>query len=537
MPAGEARPRLLYSEYLRETCERRRAGAARIDPYLPMSRRTAAQHKAPAHQRPPRRITPYFLGAFVLLVVVLLLAAVFGRFEYAYLPPLSKVINAERNPMPAYDVLGRSVGHEEAARLQQTPEGRASLSAAQGAIRIDAAFLEFGREAFYRETFDNEYFLSDVIGALDGPITPWAMSKALIALAGRGTDNLQVRLAEDVTIAGKAFRKGELIDTGIDVARGAFAPIGFKMSYERGRIRTGVTCAACHTKVDPESGSVLEGPPNPDINMGLILALAPNSAAYFGRTDVDLAKREDLYLDPDRTAPTGTGGRARLPDPQRLETAVDEVLMHWPPGNFDTMVDMSANPSRIPDSFTLGDHPYGWNGFGQVGPFQGLSTLGNNVHAFNADPSIEFHTAPLFFELEPETYLAVLFQNASQESVRYDPGGTETALEFLQRVGPNPDSPGMSELPDPANSLLALIDRGLRERVVTANRADPMLSRFNALGMGHEQWVDRSAGFSAKEQRALIHYLLYLDQDEDPPKPTAAESAHADGAARSRRMR
>jgi hypothetical protein len=696
-------------------------------------------------------------GLLIAVVAVGLLAA-FGRFEYAYMPPLSKVLNPERNALPAYDVLGRSVGHEEAERLLRTPEGQALLSPANGAIRIDEDFLEFGREAFYKETFDNEWFLSDVIGALDGPITPWGMTRALIALAGRGTDNLQVRLAHDVRVGGREFRKGELIDTGIDVVRGAFAPIGFKMVYDRGRIRTGVACAACHVTVDPATGKAIEGPANPDINMGLILALAPNSAAYFGRTDVDLAKRDDLYVDPTapevdagqagspdtrrledaqglifgliprsdsdfaagdqlyadigRTAPTPDGRRVRLPDPQRLEDAVDAILLHWPPGNFDTTVDLQAIPTRTPDSFTLGDHPYGWNGFGQIGPFQGLSTLGNNVHSFNADPSIEYHAAPIFFDLDPSTYLAVLLQNASRERFRYDPESGESALEFFERVNPNPDSPGMSQtaklpsypnatklsphsivvsrrghpiwshinamsafqhslrppraaageidpalfahgkavfteagcdschvgaaftnnrvlpvsqigtepdrakaleklptfldpvsttwawdtlvpvpegarvlevptdlrtpeeqqrilaqdgeggykvkgliglrftapylhmggvavgsdlerdlgipgtlqqgiLPDPANSLRALVDRSLRQRIIAANATDPMLSHFNVSGIGHAQWVDEPAGFSAEDQDALVHYLLYLDHDETPSEGPA----------------
>jgi len=70
-------------------------------------------------------------------------------------------------------------------------------------------------------------------------------------------------------------------------------------------------------------------------------------------------------------------------------------------------------------------------------------------------------------------------------------------------------------LPDPAESLRALIDRRLRERVVEANHADEDLRKANVEGVGHEYWVDGKAGFSPREQDALIHYLLTLhDADE-----------------------
>lgn len=63
-------------------------------------------------------------------------------------------------------------------------------------------------------------------------------------------------------------------------------------------------------------------------------------------------------------------------------------------------------------------------------------------------------------------------------------------------------------LPDPFNSLQAVVDRNLRARVVAAHTASQELRRMNVQGIGHEYWVDAQAGFSADQQRALIYYLL-----------------------------
>ena len=82
-------------------------------------------------------------------------------------------------------------------------------------------------------------------------------------------------------------------------------------------------------------------------------------------------------------------------------------------------------------------------------------------------------------------------------------------------VGRNAESdlglPGTVErnvMPDPSNSLRALVDRALRARVVAANEADPDLRRMNVQGVGHNYWVDPQSGFTSREQQALIDYLL-----------------------------
>ena len=63
-------------------------------------------------------------------------------------------------------------------------------------------------------------------------------------------------------------------------------------------------------------------------------------------------------------------------------------------------------------------------------------------------------------------------------------------------------------LPDPTNSLRALLDRDLRAQVVHANQSSPALQRMNVGGIGHSYWVDRQSGFTEEEQHALILYLL-----------------------------
>jgi hypothetical protein len=68
---------------------------------------------------------------------------------------------------------------------------------------------------------------------------------------------------------------------------------------------------------------------------------------------------------------------------------------------------------------------------------------------------------------------------------------------------------------EPGQSLVALLDRDIREAVISANRADPDLQRSNIEGIGHEFWVDREAGFNLQDQIDLILFLLSLDDNPE----------------------
>src|SRR5690606_35400078 len=174
---------------------------------------------------------------------------------------------------------------------------------------------------------------------------------------------------------GRRFRKGELIDTGLDVAKGAFVPLGFNLSMERGKVKIGIGCITCHAVYDPPTGKVIEGPPNTDLQAGLLLALAANSASFFthtGITNEQLAGLTRYKNEAKGWVTTSDGKPETLPDPDKLERLVDEELMKWPPGSVDTAIDRKLNPVQIPDTYTLGDHPYNWNGTAMAGPFNGL---------------------------------------------------------------------------------------------------------------------------------------------------------------------
>lgn len=162
-----------------------------------------------------------------------------------------------------------------------------------------------------------------------------------------------------------------MIDTGIDVPRGSLAPLGLAI-FKRGvSVKAGITCALCHSSVDPNSFEVIHGAPNNDLNAGMLLAMGSNSAAFFVHTGVSSlapftsANSEQVLASAGRDEP--------LPDPDRLERAVEGALLQWPRGNFDSMVDLVADPSQIPDSFTFEDYPYNWSGGFMAGPFHGLN--------------------------------------------------------------------------------------------------------------------------------------------------------------------
>ena len=387
------------------------------------------------------RVRRVGLALFViaLLAVAVGVLAVFGP-GYAYLPRESKVLNPEDfASAPAYDLWGRRVSAEEAPNLDAR-----LLSPSSGGVRIDEETLRLGRQVFYQESYGNEVFLTDIMGLLDGPLPLWPYVKAILKLRGQATTNLRVALARDAVVGGRTFKEGELVDTGLDVPAGVLIPLGMKVKYGDFRLKVGLTCAACHSTVDPSTGKVIHGAPNRDLSTGLLMALASNSAAYFTH-----ASREVLDAALKASGPTvyGSDGQpASIPNADVLEEGVDRVFLQWPPGFFDSTIDLVANPTDTPDSFTRDAHPYGFSGFASVGPFRGLAAFSNNVHAQNSDSLAQASVSLALFDLDAEAYLATILQRAATARYRYDPAGGRKPSEFFKDVDPTPEAPGVNEI-------------------------------------------------------------------------------------------
>ena len=407
----------------------------------------------------------------------------FGRFSYAPMPDRADLLNPDRYPIQtAFDVLGRRVSRAEADGLNATEEGRKTLSPGSGAVAIDPAMVERGRQAFYQETFGNEVFLTDVMGMLDGGLTPTEVALAVAKLGGQGTTNLQVALARDVRIGARIYRKGELVPTGLDVPKGGAFIIGIKTFSDRGHLRMGITCALCHAAVDAGTGKVVEGAPNTDLNAGLLMALAKNSSAYFMHASVPEADARPSS-DPQHTGSTRSG--AALPDAAAVEAATKIQVASWPPGSFDSSADRVTNPTSIPSSFSAHGEPYSWSGREAIGPFAGLSSLNNNVHAANSDTTQLAAAAPWLFGMGPETYLGIVLRGAATETFRYRPDGGRAPSEVLRSVDPTPASPGLNSyavLPTyPATNYVT--DNGLFTSVPgePVNHANNAMSAFQNL--------------------------------------------------------
>jgi hypothetical protein len=383
--------------------------------------------------------------ALLLCLPVVLAIAIIIPFRYAYEPSRDRGLNTKMShPVPAYDLWGQSIGPEEASRKLATPEGRADLSAAHGAVAVDDELLSLGRTAFYTETFGNEIFLTDVLGIVDGPLTLTAFARALLQLGGKGTTNLQVVLPHEATVGGRFFPQGTVIDTGIDVPRGAYAPLGLAIKKVGASIKVGITCAACHSTLDPVSFEIVHGAPNNDLNAGWILAMASNSASFF--VHADITSLDGFVTDDSATVRDSAGRLVKLPYPQALEDAVDAALLRWPKGNFDSMVDLVAAPTQIPSSFTFEAYPYNFSGGFAAGPFHGLSVQNNNVHALNSDGLTHVGASPMLFGIDSEVYLATVLQNAASSHYRYDPGSGRKPSEFFASIDPTPDAPALNEM-------------------------------------------------------------------------------------------
>src|SRR5262245_7410752 len=212
-----------------------------------------------------------------------------------------------------------------------------------------------GQQIFRFDTFGDERFWSDtlrlhqaVAGAANGGVGSGVGPAAALA-AGLKVD---VDMVPQPVLAGIQSGAVNLNDPANTLALiDAHAVVGV-MPAANGRV--GFTCALCHSTVDnsfaPGIGSRLDGWPNRDLNVGAIVAMAPDLSAVASLLQVDQA-------------------------------TVRNVLMSWGPGKFDAELFLDGKAFR-PDGRTAAT---------LIPPAYGLA--GVNLHTYTGWGSVPYWNA------------------------------------------------------------------------------------------------------------------------------------------------
>jgi hypothetical protein len=291
--------------------------------------------------------------------------------------------------------------------------------------RHSSQMLEEGRKIFRYDTFGSEAFWGDTLqlhkaiageknGGVGGGVSPkTALSVGLKVDADALPASLKQQLkAGKVNLDDPATTLALLKLNSVVGVTGLFD--------QKGSIRSmGIQCAFCHSTVDdsfaPGIGKRLDGWAARDLNVGVIVSLAPNLQPFSDLLGVDVA-------------------------------TVKKVLNSWGPGRFDAELDKDGKAFRpdgkqagtlIPPAFGLaGVNLHTWTGFGSV-------TYWNAYVA-----ATEMHGSGTFFDAR--------FNNKEQYPVAAKSGSGNTrgkpdlvtsklaALHFYQLAIPAPKPPAGS---------------------------------------------------------------------------------------------
>ena len=285
--------------------------------------------------------------------------------------------------------------------------------------------IEEGRQFFRFDTFGSEAFFGDALqlhraiaGEKNGGVGGGVSPKTALAVGLKvDADALPTALKRQIA-AGRV----DLDDPATTLALLKLnAVVGLTGVFDgAGTIKSlGAQCALCHSTVDdsfaPGIGKRLDGWANRDLNIGLIVSLAPNLTPFTDLLGVDVA-------------------------------TVKAVLNSWGPGRFDAVLDKDGKAFRpdggqagtlIPPAFGLaGVNLHTWTGFGSV-PY------------WNAYVAVtEMHGSGTFFDAR--------LNNADQYPVAARTGAGNTrgtpdrvtsklaALHFYQIAIPAPKAPAGS---------------------------------------------------------------------------------------------
>jgi hypothetical protein len=212
-----------------------------------------------------------------------------------------------------------------------------------------------GRRIFRFDTFGSEAFFGDALqlhkaiaGEKNGGVGGGVSPKTALAVGLKvDTEALPAALVEQIK-AGKV----DLDDPATTLALLKLnAVVGVTGKFDKaGKIQSmGIQCAFCHSTVDdsfaPGIGKRLDGWANRDLNVGVIVSLAPNLKPFTDLLGVDVA-------------------------------TVKKVLNSWGPGRYDAELDKDGKAFRpdgkqagtlIPPAFGLaGVNLHTWTGFGSV---------------------------------------------------------------------------------------------------------------------------------------------------------------------------
>lgn len=282
--------------------------------------------------------------------------------------------------------------------------------------------IEEGRQIFRYDTFGDEAFWGDTLklhqaiaGAKLGGVGSGVSPKTALAVGLKvDVDALPPALVEQLK-AGKVDLDNSATTLALLKLNAVVGLSGF--FNEQGTLRSlGIQCAICHSTVDdslaPGIGHRLDGWPNRDLNVGAIIALAPDLKVVTDLLGVD-------------------------------DVTVRKVLNSWGPGKFDAELFLDGKAFRpdgksaatlIPPAFGLaGVNLHTWTGWGSV----------THWNAFVAN--LEMHGKGTFFDprLDDPAQFPVAAK-AGFGNVRNNPDLVTSklaALHFYQLAIPAPKPP------------------------------------------------------------------------------------------------
>ncbi len=338
---------------------------------------------------------------------------------------------APTQPVGYYDYFGKLLSLQEAAELVKNeglnPDDPISYQRV-GAVQITPELIKKGEDIFFDRKIGDNFGLQRVFGFTVGlaRVLP-EVSVAIAKLHGQSTNNLQITLLRDITLGSRTFPKGTVVNTGFKVEKGTLFPLGIKSNGE-------ISCAVCHAVLSNQ-GKRLAGPPNGELAIPLLVALAPNSAAGFARLNFN--PLDPQYQGNGRTIIDSKGQLVKLPDPRKFEKAFDDAVLDVPFGHFESSPDSIDNTTQIPSVFTFQTNPYSADGQFAVGPFAGLSAINNAVHSSEINLLAAAQLSADTLKIDPEVYIGTFLQNAADPRLRLPPGQPVKPSEWLRKVVPD----------------------------------------------------------------------------------------------------